>query len=70
MAPSLTQTVATHFALLRASVAGLGTPVDVTDASLPPHTRLSLSQRVDATATLLAQLAATLVPFGTAGPPS
>ncbi len=70
VAPSLTQTVATRFAQLQASVAGLGTPVDVTDASLPPDTRLALSQRVDATATPLAQLAATLVPFGTAGPPS
>ena len=36
----------------------------------PPATRLSLSQQVDATATPLAQLAATLVPFGTSGPPS
>lgn len=70
VAPSLTRTVADHFTQLLAAVAALGTPDSVRDASLPPATRLSLSQQVDATATPLAQLAATLVPFGTSGPPS
>ena len=70
VAPSLTRTVADHFTQLLAAVAALGTPDSVSDASLPPATRLSLSQQVDATATPLAQLAATLVPFGTSGPPS
>jgi iron uptake system EfeUOB component EfeO/EfeM len=70
VAPSLTQTVAGHFAQLLAAVAALGPPDGVSDTSLLPGTRLSLSQQVDATATPLAQLAATLVPFGTSGPPS
>ena len=70
VAPSLTRTVADHFTQLLAAVAALGPPDGVTDASLTPGTRLSLSQQVDATATPLAQLAATLVPFGTSGPPS
>jgi len=68
--PSLTRTVADHFTQLLAAVAALGPPDGVSDASLTPATRLSLSQQVDATATPLAQLAATLVPFGTSGPPS
>ena len=70
VAPSLTQTVASHFVQLLASVAALGPPAEVADSALLPGTRLALSQQVDATATPLAQLAATLVPFGTAGPPS
>ena len=70
VAPALTQTVAGHFAQLLAAVAALGPPDGVSDASLLPGTRLSLSRQVDATATRLAQLAATLVPFGTSGPPS
>jgi iron uptake system EfeUOB component EfeO/EfeM len=70
VAPALTRTVAAHLARLLASVDSLGPPNEVTDASLLPSTRLSLSQQVDATATPLAQLAATLVPFGTSGPPS
>ena len=71
VAPSLTQTVATRFAQLQASGGRVGhSRRRHTDASLPPDTRLALSQRVDATATPLAELAAILVPFGTAGPPS
>jgi iron uptake system EfeUOB component EfeO/EfeM len=70
VAPSLTRTVAHHFTQLLAAVAALGPADGVSDASLTPGIRLSLSQQVDATATPLAQLAATLVPFGTSGPPS
>ncbi len=70
VAPALTRTVAHHFSQLLAAVAALGPPGGESDASLTPGTRLSLSQQVDATATPLTQLAATLVPFGTSGPPS
>jgi iron uptake system EfeUOB component EfeO/EfeM len=70
VAPSLTAQVAGQFTALLSDVAWLGPPTQVTDAAIPPGTRLLLSQQGDATATELAQLAATLVPFGTSGPPS
>jgi iron uptake system EfeUOB component EfeO/EfeM len=70
VAPSLTTPVARQFSQLSADVAALGPPAQVADAAIPAGTRLMLSQQVDATASELAQLAATLVPFGTAGPPS
>jgi iron uptake system EfeUOB component EfeO/EfeM len=70
VAPALTAAVAVQFTRLLAAVAALGPPDEGGDASLAPTARLALSQQVDATATPLAQLAATLIPFGTEGPPS
>jgi len=70
VAPTLTASVASSFDRLEAEVARLGPPATVVDGDISPATRLGLSQQVDATAAVLARLAALLVPFGTAGPPS
>ncbi len=67
VSPELSTEVGQRFSSLEADVAGLGTPTSTVDASLPPSGLLALSQQVDATAAGLAQLAATLVPFGTGG---
>jgi iron uptake system component EfeO len=65
VAPSLTVVVAGRFATLENDVAELGPVTDLPDSALSSTTRLSLSQQVDATADGLAQLSATLVPYGT-----
>jgi iron uptake system component EfeO len=70
VAPGATGAVADQFALLTRTVTSLGPPDLVTDSSIPPTARRTLSQQVDATASRLALLAAALVPFGTAGPSS
>ncbi len=67
VAPALTALVSRQFTELLGLVAALGPPTEVTDASMTTATRLSLSQQADATAADLAQLSATLVPFGTSG---
>ncbi len=68
--PSLTTTVNEEFAVLDAEVAALGDPTTVPDGSVPPTARLALSRQLDATASVLARLAATLTPYGTHGAPS
>jgi iron uptake system EfeUOB component EfeO/EfeM len=67
VAPTLTASTADQFAALDREVAALGPPAQVPDSSISGAVRLALSQRVDATAAELAQVAARLAPFGTAG---
>ncbi len=67
VAPALSATVSRQFATLLGLAAALGPPTELTDSSMTAATRLSLSQQTDATAGDLAQLSATLVPFGTSG---
>jgi hypothetical protein len=65
VAPSLTMAVAGRFAALESDVAELGAVTDLPDSAISSATRLTLSQQVDATAEGLAQVSATLVPYGT-----
>ena len=67
VAPTLTVSTADQFAALDREVTALGPPAQVPDSSISWAVRLALSQRVDATAAGLAQVAARLAPFGTAG---
>ncbi|MGD0394206.1 MAG: hypothetical protein ABSC41_16375 [Acidimicrobiales bacterium] len=68
--PSLTTSVDQLFDRLLDTVGSLGDPDLIQDRDISAPVRLSLSQQVDATAALLSQLAAALVPFGTTGPSS
>lgn len=65
VAPSLTVIVAGRFAALETDVDELGPVTALADSAISSASRLSLSQQVDATADGLAQLSATLVPYGT-----
>jgi iron uptake system component EfeO len=67
VAPTLTTSTADQFAALEQEVAALGPPAQLPDSSISGAVRLALSQRIDATAAGLAQVAARLAPFGTAG---
>jgi iron uptake system EfeUOB component EfeO/EfeM len=67
IAPRLSGSVEHGFATLAAEVAALGPPDQRPDATIPPSTLRSLSETVNATASLLAELSARLVPFGTFG---
>ncbi len=60
--PALTATVAGQFAGLDAEVAALGPPTSSPDSDIAGPSRLALSQELDATATTLSRLAATLTP--------
>jgi len=68
--PTLTSTVQAGFTALDTAVAALGSPTAVPESSVPASTVQSLTQHVDATAALLARLAADLARFGTSGEPS
>lgn len=68
--PTLTSTVGAGFTALDTAVAALGAPTEVPESSVPAATVQALTQQVDATAALLARLAAELAPFGTSGEPS
>jgi iron uptake system component EfeO len=70
VAPALTATVGTQFAVLDAQVAALGPPTTVPEQSVTAVARLALSRQLDATAATLARLAADLAPYGTAGAPA
>lgn len=67
IAPTLAGSVGRSFATLAAEVAALGPPDLRPDDTVPVSTLRSLSQSVNATASLLAELSARLVPFGTSG---
>jgi iron uptake system component EfeO len=67
IAPALSRSVEQSFATLAAQVASLGPPDQRPDGSIPELTLRSLSQTVNATASMLAALSARLVPFGTSG---
>jgi iron uptake system component EfeO len=68
--PTLVTSVDGQFAVLDARVAALGDPTSVPDTAVDLGARLALSHELDATASTLARLAATLTPFGTRGAPS
>lgn len=68
--PTLTRTVAESFAQLTATVSSLGPPTEVVDSSIPSSSTLALAQEVDATASQMAELASTMVSFGTQGTPA
>ncbi|MGD0882918.1 MAG: hypothetical protein ABSB09_15240 [Acidimicrobiales bacterium] len=68
--PALTATAAGELVDVTDQVAALGAPTSVTDADLPGASRLALSQELDAAATTLSRLAATLVRFTPAASPS
>ncbi len=68
--PTLTSGVQAGFTALGTAVAALGPPTAVPESSVPAATVQSLTQHVDATAALVARLAAQLAPFGTSGEPS
>jgi len=70
VAPGLTATVTSDFATLDAAVAALGPPTTTLDTAVPADLRLAAARQLDATATALARLTATLAPYGTQGAPS
>jgi len=65
--PTATYQVAAQFTALLADEHALGDPATVSDSTISPSARLTLSHQVDATASTLAGLTALLAPFGTNG---
>ena len=68
--PTRTAAVHAEFAALLVDTAALGPPATTPDTSVSPAAKLTESRQLDATAAALSQLAAELIPYGTAGAPS